>query len=1027
MKIIQNKNMIQKIVLLLLIFVSFNFICPNIANAGTGDDGNLGGVLIGGVCDLLTALGDGVMNIIHKFAVGQEDTIIHVRADGWSIAGWVLRAVLVALATATIIALVASGVGAFVAAVMGTTLAVSKIVCVSLLVGGFAGGFYYSNIEENLDLPVYSITPEEIFYGKIPLLNVNFFNPEERKDIFDELFTKYQEYGADDELYEILKFNTIISAKTTNEEKGNNKFQRTQYKVLYNQKKYIIKEEKYSTYYQITIYKGTDEVTGEDRDNLVNLPTYENEYIARYRTVGGLNLQNRYQKEIETNGYCYKMDIDAYLIRDDFEDELKDKVFKDYGMYTINGDLNLYESLTSYLVRNNVDVSKNPIEWNLYSGGNEYKVIIENLGKDNQKIRVYTIGAYVNAAADLQPIVAKWYVTLRNVALVISMSVLVYVGIRMMLTSIAAEKAKYKTMLFDWVIGVGLMFIMQYMMVFTTSLNDEFIDLVASGTNELKGNVAIFQVNDKWDLSGLNESGQAYVVEDGMIYYPTNLMGGLRLAIQDGRNQTLTYAGMTIAFLVMVFYTAFFMFTYIKRVIYMAFLTIIAPFVAMTYPLDKINDGKAQAFNMWLKEYIFNLLIQPMHLMLYCILISSAIKLATENVLYTLVALGFLIPSEKIIRKFFGFDKAQTPGFLGGAAGAGIVMSAVGNLRRFASPGKGGHKDAAEKDTTGKNRTKDSGAKLKTEDMFNNGKNSLTDDNKSEIRTSGNSQTEKQVETKSSDELAENTATFAEQPAAVSEASEKAFAEERKVAQSDVADGAKATTPAQDKPKEKTDSKNSGDSERTFRRRLGGAIGAVGGSAGRGIMKAASKTPGLIARGYGAATLGAIGLAAGIATGDPNNALQYTLTGGAAGSAVGAGLFNRATNAAGNLQDDWVRGWYGDEYDEYLNRKSDRQFMMSKENRNFYKSMFGDEWHSKMEEAKKYRQHKVTDNKIIAKAMLKLKGYSEQERIQLAKWASGINNPDDWAKMRDALQRKHGWSDSRLNNVESGIYTLKGW
>ena len=46
----------------------------------------------------------------------------------------------------------------------------------------------------------------------------------------------------------------------------------------------------------------------------------------------------------------------------------------------------------------------------------------------------------------------------------------------------------------------------------------------------------------------------------------------------------------------------------------------IAPFVALTYPIDKLNDGQAQGFNKWLKEYIFNLLIQPMHLLLYTIL-----------------------------------------------------------------------------------------------------------------------------------------------------------------------------------------------------------------------------------------------------------------------------------------------------------------------------------------------------------------------------------------------------------------------
>ena len=38
----------------------------------------------------------------------------------------------------------------------------------------------------------------------------------------------------------------------------------------------------------------------------------------------------------------------------------------------------------------------------------------------------------------------------------------------------------------------------------------------------------------------------------------------------------------------------------------MAFLTLIAPLVALTYPIDKMNDGQAQAFNRWMKEYIFN-------------------------------------------------------------------------------------------------------------------------------------------------------------------------------------------------------------------------------------------------------------------------------------------------------------------------------------------------------------------------------------------------------------------------------------
>ena len=147
-------------------------------------------------------------------------------------------------------------------------------------------------------------------------------------------------------------------------------------------------------------------------------------------------------------------------------------------------------------------------------------------------------------------------------------------------------------------------------------------------------------------------------------------------------------AGYNIIYIVLVIYTVIFCFTYLKRVIYMAFLTIIAPLVAITYPIDKINDGKAQAFDMWLKEYIFNLLIQPMHLILYTILVGSAMRFAANNIFYVVIALGFLMPAEKLLRRFFGFEKAQTPGMFGGAAGTALMMSGLNRLMHPRPPKK---------------------------------------------------------------------------------------------------------------------------------------------------------------------------------------------------------------------------------------------------------------------------------------------------------------------------------------------------
>ena len=48
-----------------------------------------------------------------------------------------------------------------------------------------------------------------------------------------------------------------------------------------------------------------------------------------------------------------------------------------------------------------------------------------------------------------------------------------------------------------------------------------------------------------------------------------------------------------IIYIALIVFTVMFAIRYIKRVIYIAFLTLMAPMVALTYPLDKIKDRKS--------------------------------------------------------------------------------------------------------------------------------------------------------------------------------------------------------------------------------------------------------------------------------------------------------------------------------------------------------------------------------------------------------------------------------------------------
>ena len=245
--------------------------------------------------------------------------------------------------------------------------------------------------------------------------------------------------------------------------------------------------------------------------------------------------------------------------------------------------------------------------------------------------------------------IASWYKAFRNIAIVGLMTVLVYLGIRIVLSSTAADKAKYKESIQDWLVALCLVFIIHFIMSGILMITSKFTEMLdATANTKIHVNV----VN-----GGTN----------GDLKFTTNLVGYVRFKAQNSdAGDCATY---TIMYLALVLYTVMFTFTYFKRFLYMAFFTMIAPLVALTYPIDKVKDGKAQAFDMWFKEYTMNAIIQPVHLILYSVFVGSAIDLATRNPLYAVVALAFLTSAEKFVKKMFGLDKASTPAGLAAMAG----------------------------------------------------------------------------------------------------------------------------------------------------------------------------------------------------------------------------------------------------------------------------------------------------------------------------------------------------------------------
>lgn len=279
-----------------------------------------------------------------------------------------------------------------------------------------------------------------------------------------------------------------------------------------------------------------------------------------------------------------------------------------------------------------------------------------------------------SVVANIRTNIAIWYYALRNIAIVISLVVLIYIGIRMAISTIAEDKAKYKKMLIDWVVGFITIFLIHYIIVITVNVNDLLINMFSNYTKDnldggFAGSLALNAVN----------------LLDGFV---------------KGFTSSILYLFLTVMIMM-------FLISYVKRMLTVAFLIIIAPIITVTYSIDKIGDGKSQALNTWLKEFVYNVLIQPFHCIIYLAFMTIVIGLVgTPNdqwfegaglgaSVFAIFTMIFIKQAEPIVRKIFGFDNASS---LGSALASGaLLMSSM----KTASNAIGGAKEKKESEGKG--------------------------------------------------------------------------------------------------------------------------------------------------------------------------------------------------------------------------------------------------------------------------------------------------------------------------------------
>lgn len=238
-----------------------------------------------------------------------------------------------------------------------------------------------------------------------------------------------------------------------------------------------------------------------------------------------------------------------------------------------------------------------------------------------------------NTNKTIKSSVSAWYYAIRNLSIIISLFVLIYIGIRMAISTLAEDKAKYKKMIIAWIQSFILIFLLHYIMIAAMAIQNALMKVILNAVGSVDGAAE------------------------------REIVATCFKAIPKTNGWTLLWY--TILYWIMTYYQVKFFFLYAKRMISTAFLIVIAPLITVTYSIDKVADSKAQAFETWLKEYIVNIFIQPVHLVIYIVFIMSASELAVVVPLFTIVFFGALSRGEKIIKGIFGMRKKKSINSIG--------------------------------------------------------------------------------------------------------------------------------------------------------------------------------------------------------------------------------------------------------------------------------------------------------------------------------------------------------------------------
>ena len=282
--------------------------------------------------------------------------------------------------------------------------------------------------------------------------------------------------------------------------------------------------------------------------------------------------------------------------------------------------------------------------------------------------------------------IAGWYYTFRLISLMLMLILLIYIGVKLAISSSTKERAVYKRVLTDWVVGMVLVFSIHYIILAMISFNEMLVGEISKLNTGYGGEKAVYEY-------GIKERGQQEISNEEL---EESVYDEVRTRAYDAK-LTVGTVGM-IMYMILVYYAWKFSFIYLKRYLVVAVLVMMAPFVAVSYAYNKVRTGKTVIFTNWFKELFFIIILQSIHALLYVIFFREALAMSLKSIgamILSFVMLHFISNAEEIFKKIFSIDGNLTKDV------SNSKLKDIGNLVSGASLGIASSKVAAQMSKTG--------------------------------------------------------------------------------------------------------------------------------------------------------------------------------------------------------------------------------------------------------------------------------------------------------------------------------------